>query len=68
MKEKIESKISDIVDAIIKKDPRAIAKDEYDILAAELRRVIYNEEAKEKNQKLSEAMAAMVGSSFGSTY
>ena len=39
MKEKIEQKLADIANAIMLKDPRAITKDEYSILTAELQRI-----------------------------
>jgi len=68
MKEKIENKITEILDAIIDKDPRSITKDDYDILSTELRRIIYNEETKEKNKKIFESMTAMLGTGFGSAY
>lgn len=66
MRQKIETKISEIVDSIIAKPADAVTKDEYDILASELRRAIYDEETKEKNKKLAEAMGSMIGSGFGS--
>ena len=68
MKEKIENKIAEIVDAITAKDPGSVTKDDYDTLAAELRRIIYNEEQKEKNRKIAETMGAMLGTGFGSAY
>lgn len=68
MKEKIETKLAEIVDAIVTKDPGAVTKDEYDILAAEYRRIIYTEEMKEKNKKFAEAMGSMLGSSFGGPF
>ena len=68
MKEKIENKIAEIVDAITAKDPGSVTKDDYDILAAELRRIIYNEEQQEKNKKIAETMGAMLGTGFGSAY
>ena len=63
MKEKIESKISEIVEYICKKSPESITNDDYTILSAELRRKIYEEDMKEKNKKLSEAMLNVIGSS-----
>jgi hypothetical protein len=39
-----------------------------DILSTELRRIIYNEETKEKNKKIFESMTAMLGTGFGSAY
>ena len=68
MKEKIENKIAEIIDDIVAKDAGSITKDDYDILAAELRRIIYNEEQKEKNKKIAETMGAMLGTGFGSSY
>ena len=68
MKEKIENKIAEIIDAIVEKGAGTITKDDYDILAAELKRIIYNEELKEKNKKIAETMGAMLGSGFGSAY
>ena len=67
MKEKIVAKLESIVDAIVEKDPGEISKDEYDILAAELRRVVYDEEFKERNKKLAETMGSMFGG-FSSAY
>ena len=68
MKEKIENKITDILNYIVSKDASTINKEEYDILAAELRRLIYNEELKEKNKKIAETMGAMLGTGFGAAY
>ena len=65
MREKIENKLAEIVDAIVSKKPDTITKNEYDILAAELRRIIYSEEMKEKNKKFAEAMGSMIGNGFG---
>lgn len=68
MKETITAKINEIVEAICKKDPRSISKDEYDILSAELRRIVYDDEMKEKNKKLAETMGVMLGSSCCASY
>lgn len=68
MRERIESKIEDIVNAIIAKDSSSVTKDEYDILSSELHRIIYEEDMKEKNKKLAETMGAVLGTTFGSSY
>lgn len=66
MKRKIENKLIAIVDYISSKNPKDITKDEYDILSAELKRIVYNEEMKERNKKIAETMGSMIGVGFGS--
>lgn len=66
MKRKIENKLISIVDYISSKNPKDITKDEYDILSAELKRIVYNEEMKERNKKIAETMGSMIGVGFGS--
>lgn len=66
MKRKIENKLIAIVDYIASKNPKDITKDEYDILSAELKRIVYNEEMKERNKKIAETMGSMIGVGFGS--
>lgn len=66
MKRKIENKLISIVDYISSKNPKDITKDEYDILSAELNRIVYNEEMKERNKKIAETMGSMIGVGFGS--
>ena len=66
MKRKIENKLISIVDYISSKNPKDITKDEYDILSDELKRIVYNEEMKERNKKIAETMGSMIGVGFGS--
>lgn len=66
MKRKIENKLISIVDYIFSKNPKDITKDEYDILSEELKRIVYNEEMKERNKKIAETMGLMIGVGFGS--
>ena len=66
MKRKIENKLISIVDYISSKNPKDITKDEYDILSEELKRIVYNEEMKERNKKIAETMGSMIGVGFGS--
>lgn len=68
MKDKIESKLNEIVDFIVSKDTSAITKEDYDILAAEHRRISWEEEQKRRSKKLQESMVDLLGSSIGGAY
>ena len=64
MKEKIEGKIGRIVDYIISKPESEITRDDYEIIASEVRDIRFREAEKERQEKL-EHMLAMAGGSFG---
>ena len=64
MKEKIESKITEIINYITDKPVSSISKEEYDILSAEYRRIKYEADAKEKSKKLTEMMVETLGYGF----
>ena len=67
MKEKIESKLEEIIDYIIGKPVSGISKEDYDILSAEYRRIKYEADAKEKSKKLTEMMVETLGYGFNSS-
>ena len=64
MKEKIEKKIEKIVDYIISKPESEITRDDYEIIAAEVRDIRFREAEKERQEQM-EHMLAMAGGSFG---
>lgn len=57
MREKLENKINDIIDAIIAKNPAEITYNEYRILDAKLRDIKYEAEQKAKNEEMATFMA-----------
>ena len=63
MKEKIEKKIEKIVDFIISKPESEITRDDYEIIAAEVRDIRFREAEEERQAKL-ERMLAMAGPAF----
>lgn len=64
MKEKIEKKIEKIVDYIISKPESEITRDDYEIIASEVRDIRFREAEKERQERM-EHMLAMAGGSFG---
>lgn len=65
MKEKIEKKITDIIDFIISKDVDKITYNEYRILDNKLSSMKFEEENKERNKHFAEMMASTFAGSFG---
>ena len=65
MKEKIEKKITDIIDFIISKDVDKITYNEYRILDNKLSSMKFEEENKERNKHFAEMMASTFVGSFG---
>lgn len=68
MKKKIEGKLAKIVNFIIEKDTSTITKEDYDILAAERQRIVWEEEQQRRAKKLTESMADLLGSSIGCAF
>ena len=64
MKEKIENKIEKIVDYIISTPESEITRDDYEIIASEVRDIRFREAEKERQEQL-EHMLAVAGGSFG---
>ena len=65
MREKIEKKITDIIDFIISKDVDKITYNEYRILDNKLSSMKFEEESKERNEHFAEMMASTFAGSFG---
>ena len=63
MKEKIEKKIEKIVDYIISKPESEITRDDYEIIASEVRDIRFREAEAERQEKL-EHMLAMANPVF----
>ena len=57
MKEKIEKKIEKIVDYIISKPESEITRDDYEIIASEVRDIRFREDEKEREARLERLMA-----------
>ena len=57
MKEKIEKKIEAIVDYIISKPESEISRDDYEIIASEVRDIRFREAEKERQAKLEHMLA-----------
>lgn len=57
MKEKIEKKIEKIVDYIIDKPESEITRDDYEIIASEVRDIRFREDKKEQDAKLERLLA-----------
>ena len=57
MKEKIEQKIEKIVDYIISKPESEITRDDYEIIASEVRDIRFREDKKEQDAKLERLLA-----------
>lgn len=68
MKDNIERKLAEIVGFIIDKDTSAVTKADYEILAAEHRRISWEEEQKRRSKMLTENMVELLGSSIGCAY
>ncbi len=65
MREKIEKKITDIINFIISKDVDKITYNEYRILDNKLSSMKFEEESKERNKHFAEMMASTFAGSFG---
>ena len=65
MREKIEKKITDIINFIISKDVDKITYNEYRILDNKLSSMKFEEESKERNKHFAEMMASTCAGSFG---
>ena len=65
MREKIEKKITDIIDFIISKEVDKITYNEYRILDNKLSSMKFEEESKERNKHFAEMMASTFAGSFG---
>lgn len=63
MKERLEEKITEILNYIISKPVEQITNEDFTILAGELRDIRYREGEAERNKKLNETMAALMSSS-----
>lgn len=61
MKEKIESKINEVLEAIMAKDARAITYNEYRILDNRLSALKWEADRETKNKELTELMIKTVG-------
>ena len=57
MKEKIEKKIEKIVEYIISKPESEITRDDYEIIASEVRDIRFREDEKEREARLERLMA-----------
>ena len=57
MKEKIEQKIERIVDYIISKPESEITRDDYEIIASEVRDIRFREDKKQQDAKLERILA-----------
>lgn len=66
MKEKIEAKVKEIIEAIIAKDTKDITYNEYRILDNKLCTIKYEEESKRKNEELTALMTKTFTSGIGS--
>lgn len=66
MKEQIEAKITEIIEAIIAKDVKDITYNEYRILDNKLCSIKFEEESKRKNEELASLMAKTFTSGMSS--
>ncbi len=64
MKEKLESKIESIVEFIINKPDNEITKEDYEILASELRDIRFREEQELQKTEQRERMAKLVAATL----
>ena len=64
MKEKIETKIEEIVDFIVKKPIKEVTLDDYTILNNELKDIRFRESQIGQNRRMAELMALATDSSY----
>ncbi|MBQ2173885.1 MAG: hypothetical protein II453_02050 [Alphaproteobacteria bacterium] len=65
MKEKIESKINEIIETILAKNPHEITYSEYKILDCRYKDLKYFEEQKKRNEEMTQLMAKSIGYCYG---
>lgn len=63
MKERLEEKITEILNYIISKPVEQITNEDFTILAGELRDIRYREGEAERNKKFADSMTALMSSS-----
>jgi len=66
MKEKIENKISEIIDHIVSKDANDISYNEYRILDNKLSSIKWEEEKSKNSKEMAEMLAKTLGNGFTS--
>ena len=64
MREKLQSKLDEVIEYILSKDAKDITFNEYRILDNKLSSIKYEEEQKEKNKELFDAMLKNIGTGF----
>ena len=64
MKEKIEKKISEVVDYIVSKPAKEITLDEYTILQNELKEIAVRESQTDHNKRMAELLSIVSGSAY----
>lgn len=65
MKEKLETKIEEVLNYIISKPVETVTHEDFAILAGELRDLRYRESENERNKKLAETMVNLVSPPLG---
>ena len=65
MKERIESKIEEIVDYIINKPVEEVTLDDYTVLTNELKGIEYKQTQSDNSKRMAELMSTMVAAPAG---
>lgn len=65
MKEKLESKIEEILNYIMSKPVETITNEDFAVLAGELRDIRFREGEAERNKKYAETLAGLVSTPYG---
>lgn len=65
MKERIESKIEEIVDHIISKPVEEVTLDDYTVLTNELKGIEYKQAQSDNSKRMAELMSTMVAAPAG---
>ena len=59
MKERIKSKIEEVISYIMSKDPEDITYNEYRILDGMVKEIEYNDDRKQRSEEMAKSMAAI---------
>lgn len=68
MKEKIDKKLIELVEYILSKPIEAVTKEDYEVITAERRRLVYEADSAESKKKMQELLFSTMSTSAIGSY